>query len=301
MSDKKYTGRIIKGIGGFYYVDTAEYASADSGESCVFECPARGRFRKNKQIPLVGDIVTVIADDKSKKGVVDEILPRKNVLVRPPVANVTQMAVVIAAANPRPNLYLTDKMLAAAEAAKIDAIVCVNKTDIENAEEICEIYKSAEYCVIPMSAADGTNVDILMEKLNGSITVFVGNSGVGKSSILNCITRSERFETGEISSKAERGRHTTRHTELVKLDGGGYIIDTPGFGTIDFDGIAPTECVSLFREFEKYTGDCRFSDCRHLSEPDCGITAAVECGKISKSRYESYVRILNETKDTFRR
>lgn len=300
MSDKKYKGRIIKGVGGFYYVDTAEYAS-EGGENAVFECPARGRFRKYKQTPLVGDIVTVIADNLSKKGVVDEILPRRNVLLRPPVANVTQMAVVIAAANPRPNLYLTDKMLAAAQAARIDAVVCVNKTDIENADVICEIYKSAGYCTIPMSASDGTNVDILKEKLNGNITVFAGNSGVGKSSILNCVSGTERFETGEISSKAERGRHTTRHTELVRLDSGGYIIDTPGFGTIDFSGISPSECVSFFKEFENYTGDCRFSDCRHMNEPNCGITAAVERGDIAKSRYESYVRMLTEAESAGKR
>lgn len=301
MSDKNYKGRIIKGVGGFYFVDTAEYASEYGGTGCVFECPARGRFRKNKQTPLVGDIVTVIADAESRKGVVDEILPRKNVLLRPPVANVTQMAVVIAAANPRPNLYLTDKMLAAAQTAEIDAVVCVNKTDIENADEICEIYKSAGYCVIPMSAADGTNVDFLKERLNENITVFAGNSGVGKSSILNCVCETEQFETGEISSKAERGRHTTRHTELVRLKSGGYIIDTPGFGTIDFSGIEPSECVSLFREFEKYVSDCRFSDCRHMSEPDCGITAAVERGDIARSRYESYARMLTESQAAFKR
>ena len=152
-----------------------------------------------------------------------------------------------------------------------------------------------------MSASDGTNVDILKEKLNGNITVFAGNSGVGKSSILNCVSGTERFETGEISSKAERGRHTTRHTELVRLDSGGYIIDTPGFGTIDFSGISPSECVSFFKEFENYTGDCRFSDCRHMNEPDCGITAAVERGDIAKSRYESYVRMLTEAESAGKR
>lgn len=300
MSDEKYKGRIIKGVGGFYYVDTAEYANGDGGAGCVFECPARGRFRKDKQTPLVGDIVTIIADSQTKKGVVDEISPRKNVLLRPPVANVTQMAVVIAAANPRPNLYLTDKMLAAAQAARIDAVVCVNKTDIGNADDICEIYKTAGYFVIPMSAADGTNTDVLKRRLSGNITVFAGNSGVGKSSILNRIVQTDRFETGEISSKAERGRHTTRHTELARLDCGGYIIDTPGFGTIDFSEITPDECAPLFKEFEKYTDNCRFSDCRHMTEPGCGVTAAVKAGKISESRYQSYARMLSESEHPHR-
>ena len=150
--------------------------------------------------------------------------------------------------------------------------------------------------MIPLSAESGANIDDLKELLSGEVTVFAGNSGVGKSSLLNCITGDGRFETGEVSNRVDRGKHTTRHTELVPLDGGGYIIDTPGFGTLDISALSPENCAELFREFEKYTDKCRFGDCSHTAEPDCGVLKAVENGEISKSRYDSYVRLLNEIK-----
>lgn len=288
----KTEGTIVKGIGGFYYVDAPEG---------YFECRARGSFRKNGITPLVGDRAVISADRESMKGSVDEILPRKNFLLRPPVANVTQMAVVIAAANPRPNLYLTDKLLASAELAEIDTVICVNKTDVCDAEELCRIYRSAGYCVIPTCAADGTNIDLLKEKLCGAVTVFAGNSGVGKSSILNCVTGSGSFETGEVSEKAERGRHTTRHAELVRLEFGGYIIDTPGFGVIDVASLKPENCAELFREIAPLADGCRFGDCRHRAEPGCKVQDAVKCGKIAPSRHESYVRLLGEIEAAERR
>lgn len=304
-NENKITGRIIKGVGGFYYVDAAESAEErqekDYVESiCIYECSARGKFRKKGVTPLVGDLVTVTVGE-NQKGVVDEILPRKNVVLRPPVANVTQMAVVVAAANPRPSLYLTDKLLASAEAIGIDVVICVNKTDIDKGTDLVEIYQKAGYKVISTCAADGTNIDDLKDALKDNITVFAGNSGVGKSSILNCVTETDRFETGEVSQKAERGKHTTRHTELVKLKNGGYIIDTPGFGTIDLSALKPEECVSLFREFDDYMGGCRFNDCRHIAEPDCSIQEAVSRGDISKSRHESYARMVKEAEENSKR
>lgn len=284
---REYKGRIIKGVGGFYYVDTAD--------GC-FECRARGSFRSRKITPLVGDEVKISVSNVTQTGAIDEIMPRRNELLRPPVANVTQMAAVVSTANPKPNLYLLDKVLASAEISAVEAIICVNKTDLDSGEELCEIYRGAGYSVIPLSAESGVNIDDLKEMLSGEVTVFAGNSGVGKSSLLNCITGDERFQTGEVSNRVDRGKHTTRHTELVPLEGGGYIIDTPGFGTLDVSALSIENCAELFREFEKYTDECRFSDCSHTAEPDCGVLKAVENGKISKSRYESYVRLLNEIK-----
>lgn len=281
-----FEGRIVKGIGGFYYVDTADGR---------YECRARGSFRKENITPLVGDSVIISADKASMTGAVDKINERKNVLLRPPVANVSQIAIVISTANPKPNLYLIDKIIASAELVKIDIVICVNKIDIDKGDEIFNIYDNAGFCTIPLSAQNGDNIDMLREKLAENITVFAGNSGVGKSSLLNCITETNNFETGEVSDRVERGKHTTRHSELVKLKNGGYIIDTPGFGNLDF-GLLETDNISeLFREFEPYDNTCRFRDCTHTGEPGCSISA--EVGKhISNERYESYLKIIEEVK-----
>lgn len=289
MSDnKKYEGRIIRGVGGFYYVDTAD--------GC-FECRARGSFRNKKVAPLVGDEVIISINTASNTGAVDEIKPRKSQLLRPPVANVTQMAVVISTANPKTNLYLLDKVLASAEIAGIKAVICLNKTDIDSGRDVYDIYHKAGYQVIPMSAETGENIRVLKDVLRGEITVFAGNSGVGKSSILNKVTESDYFQTGEVSQKVDRGKHTTRHTELVALKDSGYIIDTPGFGTLDISELNPENCAELFVEFNKYEDMCRFGDCSHTAEPGCEILRALENGEISKSRHESYVRLLNEVKN----
>lgn len=286
---KKYTGRITKGVGGFYYVDTAD--------GC-FECRARGSFRKEGVTPLVGDRVEISVDESSGTGVVDAIEQRKNVLLRPPVANVTQMAAVISVANPKPNLYLTDKLLASAELAGIEIVLCINKTDIDGGEEISSVYREAGFCVIPLSAKEDRNMDLLADKLKDNVTVFAGNSGVGKSSILNCIMGSNDFATGEVSERVERGRHTTRHTELVPLKYGGYIIDTPGFGTLDFSLLEFETPSELFREFEPFTDECRFSDCSHTVEKGCAVIEALKSGKISATRHESYVRLMDEIKNS---
>ena len=287
-----YQGRIIKGIGGFYYVDTADG---------IFECRARGVFRKEKITPLVGDLVKILVDETSRTGAVEEILPRKNVLIRPPVANVTQMAVVVATANPRPNLFLLDKLIASAEFADIHPLICWNKTDLDSGEDLAELYQNAGFDVLLLSAETGYQVEALKEKLKDQVTVFAGNSGVGKSSLLNRIFGEDAFATGEVSTRAERGKHTTRHSELRALPFGGYIIDTPGFGSFDLSLLEPENVATLFREFEKFTDDCRFRDCSHTVEKGCGVLLAVEEGKIAKSRHESFCTLVQEIKESKKR
>ncbi len=285
---KEYTGVIVKGIGGFYYVDT---------EDGRFECRARGSIRHDNIKPLVGDRVKISVDTGINTGAVDEILDRNNVFLRPPVANVTQMAIVISAASPKPNLYLTDKVIASACLAEVKAIICINKTDLENANEIADIYQKAGFSVILMSAKENDNIDVLKKCLKDNVTVFAGNSGVGKSSILNRIMGKEVFKTGEVSERVERGRHTTRHSELVKIDEGTYIIDTPGFGNLDMSLLNPDNCADLFPEFEEYIGKCKFIDCRHRVEPGCAVLDALKDGKISASRYDSYLKLTHEIKE----
>lgn len=287
-----YQGRIIKGIGGFYYVDTAEG---------IIECRARGIFRKEKITPLVGDLVKISVDEISKTGAVEEILPRKNVLLRPPVANVTQMAVVVATANPRPNLLLLDKLIASAEYADIRPLICWNKTDIEAGEDLAELYEKAGFDVLLLSAETGQRVQELKEKLKDEVTVFAGNSGVGKSSLLNRIFGQEAFATGDVSARVERGKHTTRHSELAALPFGGYIIDTPGFGSFDLSLLAPENVAALFREFGDYTQGCQFRDCSHTVEKGCKVLEAVADGKIAKSRHESFCALVQEIREANKR
>lgn len=287
-----YQGRIIKGIGGFYYVDTADG---------VFECRARGFFRKEKITPVVGDVVTITVNEVSGTGAVEEILPRKNLLLRPPVSNVTQMAVVVATANPRPNLFLLDKLIASAEFADIRPLICFNKTDLEVGEELADVYQKAGFDVLLLSAQTGYQMDALKEKLKDEVTVFAGNSGVGKSSLLNRIFGTDTFATGDVSTRVERGKHTTRHSELMALAFGGYIIDTPGFGSFDISLLAPQNVTALFREFEDFTDCCRFRDCSHTVEQGCGVLAAVEEGKIARSRHESFCALVQEIKEADKR
>lgn len=284
-----YQGRIIKGIGGFYYVDTADG---------IFECRARGVFRKEKITPLVGDLVEILVDETSRTGAVEEIMPRKNVLIRPPVANVTQMAVVVATANPRPNLLLLDKLIASAEYADIHPLICWNKTDLDSGEALAELYQNAGFDVLLLSAETGCQVEELKEKLKDEVTVFAGNSGVGKSSLLNRIFGEDTFATGDVSARVERGKHTTRHSELKALPFGGYIIDTPGFGSFDLSLLAPENVAMLFREFADFTDDCLFRDCSHTVEKGCGVLWAIKEGKIAKSRHESFCALVQEIKES---
>lgn len=287
-----YQGRIVKGIGGFYYVDTAEG---------LFECRARGAFRKEKLTPLVGDMVQIAIDSGTGTGWVEEILPRKNALLRPPVANVTQMAVVMATANPKPNLYLLDKLIATAEQAGLNPLICFNKTDLDDGEELTACYKKAGFDTLQLSAETGWNMELLQKKLQDQTTVFAGNSGVGKSSLINRILGREAFATGEVSDRVERGKHTTRHSELVPIEGGGYLIDTPGFGSLDMAQIPEETCAEFFREFSPFVGECRFRDCKHTVEKGCRILAAVEDGEIASSRHQNYCRMMEEIRDVQKR
>ncbi len=279
-------GRIIKGIGGFYYIDTADG---------VFECRARGRFRKEGIIPLVGDLVACRIDMPSKTGLITEIYPRNNELIRPSVSNITQIAIVFSAVNPKPNLRVIDKLITSAVYADIKPIICINKSDLTDTSELSDIYDRSGFDTIIVSAKDNINIDILKSKLRGETTVFAGISGVGKSSILNRIIKGANLETGEVSSKVERGRHTTRHSELMQIDdGSGYIIDTPGFSSFAVSDIDESELYTLFPDFTPYADDCKFPDCRHTVEKGCAVIEAVNCGKLSKSRHDSYLEEYNE-------
>ena len=283
-----YTGRIIKGIGGFYYVDTADG---------VFECRARGVMRQKKITPLVGDIAEITVDDSLKTGAVERIEPRQNELIRPSVSNVDIMAVVAATANPRPNLYLLDKLISSAENMNITPLICFNKTDVESGEDLAEIYEKSGFDVLRLSAETGQNIDLLKEKLRNKITVFAGNSGVGKSSLLNMLFGEEIFETGQVSDRVERGKHTTRHNELKKLPFGGYIIDTPGFGSFDITLLEIGDLSRLFRDIEPFSYECRFRDCSHTVEAGCGVLEALKNGKIQQSRHENYCKLIQEIRD----
>ncbi len=275
------TGTIVKGIGGFYYVKT---------EEGLIECRARGRFRRAGESPMVGDRVRIVrtAED-AQKGSVDAILPRKNMFIRPPVANIDQLIITIAAANPEPNLLLADQLAVTAEAMGVHPVICVNKLDLneEGAQTIAGIYQKAGYPVLLVSAREDVGTEQLKAVLQDKITALAGNSGVGKSSLLNCLNSLE-LETGDVSRKTQRGRHTTRHTELYELPFGGYVFDTPGFSSYAAEGLRPEEMASLFPEIAKAEGGCRFSGCAHVAEPGCSVKEAVGRGEIAPSRYENY-------------
>ncbi len=282
-------GVITKGIGGFYYINT---------EKGLIECRARGIFRKMGISPLVGDFVEVeLSREDESKGVIANICDRKNQLIRPAVANVSRMAVVVALENPKPNTYVLDKLLASAEYIGLKILICFNKSDLTRDYSIAGVYADAGFDVLITSAADNVNCEELKDFLKNEITVFAGNSGVGKSSLLNRIMNEEMFETGEVSGRVERGRHTTRHSELVGLPFGGYIIDTPGFSSFDINEIPLDELAPMFREFAEHMGNCRFPDCGHTVEPDCEVISAVNSGKVSLSRHESYKLLYNEIKN----
>ena len=281
-----FEGVITKGIGGFYYVDT---------DNQLVECRARGVLRKRGLTPLVGDRVIIEKSDSSH-GVINEIKDRKSILIRPAVANVTQMVAVVAQSSPKPNPYILDKLIASAEFAGLSVAICFNKSDLCEDEELIRAYQTAGFNVILTSALEHSGIETLGDFLKKEITVFAGNSGVGKSSLINELMMREVFETGKVSQKLERGRHTTRHSELVQLPFGGYIIDTPGFSSFDVNTIPLENLAAMFREFADFMGGCRFPDCSHRSEPDCSVRRAVNEGRIAKSRHESYVQLYGEVK-----
>lgn len=276
-------GIIIKGIGGFYYVKTAD--------GSVTECRARGIFRKNGIKPTVGDHVEI------ENASVVKIYDRRSYLVRPSVANIDNLIIVMAAANPQPDLLLTDKLTVAAEASGITPVICINKTDLADYDSIEAVYKMAGYRVIKTSATELVGASELREIINGKISAFAGLSGVGKSSILNLLT-DENAETGEIS-RINRGRHTTRHVELFELDKDTFILDTPGFSSLalsDICDVKAGELADYYPEFAEVKNDCRFKGCSHINEPDCAVKQLVAINKAAESRYESYKELYEQLK-----
>ncbi|WP_418585752.1 ribosome small subunit-dependent GTPase A [Intestinibacter sp.] len=289
-------GRIIKGIGGFYYVDT------DNG---LYECRARGIFRKNKITPLVGDFVKIsVVDEENKKGVVEEIAERETELVRPPIANVNKALIVFAVKNPTPHLSLLDRFIVLAERENLEIVIILTKIDLDDDntfEKIKNIYEPCGYKVIGVSNLEKKNIDKVKEELKDNTVVFAGPSGVGKSSLLNEIDKNFKLKTGDVSDKIKRGKHTTRHAELFELEFGGMVADTPGFSSLTLDDIEDVDLKDYFIEFDNYD-DCKFgSRCIHQNEPNCAVKEAVENREIPKERYESYIQLLNEIRQGKRR
>ena len=273
-------GLIVKGIGGFYYVKTAEQ---------IYQCRARGIFRDMGVTPMIGDNVDIEVQDDGD-AVVDRIYPRKNEFLRPPVSNIDMMVVVAAAARPKPNTAVIDKLLVAAEKSSVEIMVCINKIDIADPQIVGglrEIYERI-YPLVLASGKTGEGIEDLKKHLKGKKSAFAGPSGAGKSTLLNRLQPSIEAETGSVSSKTKRGRHTTRHVEIFDMDFGGMVYDTPGFTSFDTSDAGLEELHFLFPEMRPFIGKCRYDNCRHLKEPDCAVTAAVEAGKISRSRYDSY-------------
>lgn len=286
-------GKIVKGIAGFYYVHVVE--------SGLYECKAKGVFRKEKIKPLVGDNVEIdILDETEKKGNIVEVLERKNELIRPAVANIDQALVVFAVTKPKPHFNLLDRFLIMMESKRIPVILCFNKKDIAKEPEIHhlkEIYESCGYQMIFTSALEKENIEKVKQLLRGKTTAIAGPSGVGKSSLINIFQPDANMETGTISEKIERGKHTTRHSELICIEEDTYIMDTPGFSSLYTNDFEKEELKYYFTEFEPYEGKCKFQGCDHVHEPNCAVKAALEEGKIHHIRYENYLEMYNELKE----
>ena len=282
------SGIIIKALSGFYYVKT---------ENGILECKARGRFRLDGTSPLVGDRVQCSLDANGK-GRIDKVEERKNWFVRPAVANIDTLVFIAANTNPVTDPFLIDRVSVIAAEAGCELVICINKVDIDSGDRLYDIFSKASFPVIRTSAATGEGVSALLDVLRGKVCAFTGNSGVGKSSILNVLLPGSHIETGEVSEKLGRGRHTTRHVELYELGEDTYIADTPGFASFDIEMMQTIDKEQLqydFIEFAPYLGSCRFNDCAHLKEPGCAVTAALAEGKIGESRYSSYVKLYELT------
>ena len=286
-------GKIIKGIAGFYYVHVVEFG--------VYECKAKGIFRKDKKKPLVGDDVEIeVLSEVEKTGSIINIFERKNELIRPAVANINQALVVFAAAKPSPHFNLLDRFLVMMQTKEIPVILCFNKEDIASEEklsELAEIYEKCGCQLIFVSAKEEKNMETLRRMLEGKTTAIAGPSGVGKSSIINLLNPKANMETGSISRKIERGKHTTRHSELFMIGEDSYIMDTPGFSSLYVNDFEKEELKYYFPEFELYEGQCRFNGCDHIHEPGCAVKEAVEKGKIHAVRYEDYKELYEELKN----
>lgn len=286
-------GKIIKGIAGFYYIH------AENGQ--VYECKAKGAFRKQKIKPLVGDMVHIaVLDEAEHLGNVEEILPRKNELIRPAVANIDMALVIFAAAKPEPNFNLLDRFLCMMEFQNVPVTICFNKTDLvdeEKLEEYRRIYEPAGYRLMSTCTRTGEGVDAVKALLHGKTTTVAGPSGVGKSSLINALQSDVQMQTGVISDKIDRGKHTTRHSEIVPVMEDSYIMDTPGFSSMDVPGFEKEDLWTCFPEFREYEPYCKFQGCSHINEPDCGVKEALAEGKISSVRYENYKLLYEELKN----
>lgn len=286
-------GKIMKGIAGFYYVHV-------EGQG-IYECKAKGIFRKEGIKPLVGDNVELdVLDETEMLGNIRRILPRKSALVRPAVANVDQALILFAIVKPNPNFNLLDRFLIRMERRGLPTVVCFNKEDIASPAEkeaLRKAYETCGYQVLFLSVHENRGIDEVRKILAGKTTTLAGPSGVGKSSLINCLSPATHMETGEISEKIERGRHTTRHSEIIALGEGTYIMDTPGFTSLDISEITKEELGGYYPEFGQYEPSCKFRGCAHINEPACGVKEAVEQGAISRVRYENYKVLYQELKE----
>lgn len=281
------SGIIIKAIGGFYYVKTSNK---------VFECKLRGKFRKDKTSFLVGDNVKILIDDSQSKisASIEELYERKNYFVRPPIANIDKLFIVVSVCDPVPNTIIIDELIAIACSLDVEPILVISKTDLGNYEELLNIYEKAGITVILFSKFENEGVEKIKYHLKDSVSAFTGNSGVGKSTILNLVDKNFDLKTGITSKKLGRGKHTTRHVELLPLSFGGFVADTPGFSSIDILNcieISPTTLITLFKDLLEFSDSCQFTSCSHTSEKNCSVKKARDTGKISPSRYESYLFI----------
>ena len=286
-------GKIIKGIAGFYYI------YAEDGN--VYECKAKGIFRKDNFEPLVGDNVEItVLNEEEKEGSVTSILPRRNSLIRPAVANVDQAFLIFAMENPKPNFLLLDRFLIMMEQQEIPAVICFNKKDVgdkDEMEKLYEIYTGCGYRVVLSSTYEGEGMDEIHEILKGKTTVVAGPSGVGKSSITNCMQGEVQMETGEISKKLKRGKHTTRHSQVIPVEKNTFLVDTPGFSSLYLTDMKEEELRDYFPEFVMYEPQCRFQGCMHIHEPGCAVKKALSEGKISQQRYDNYLALYEELKE----
>lgn len=278
-------GIILKGIGGFYYVST---------EHGIIECRARGKFRNKNESPCVGDRVNITVTDEGK-GSLDRICERKNHFIRPPVSNIDSMIVVSSVQSPAPDLMFIDKMIIIAGMNNVDVTLCFNKFDLDNGSvnELVQLYRNAGYMAVTTSTVENIGIDVIRSMLKDKVTAFTGFSGVGKSSLLNSVLEDNVMQTGEVSKRLKRGRHTTRHVELIEY-GSGYVVDTPGFSMLELpDGITADNLKDYFPEFEKYEPDCKFRGCNHTGNSNvCAVCKAAEEGRIAASRYENYKSFL---------
>ena len=286
-------GKIVKGISGFYYVHVAETG--------IYECKAKGIFRNQKIKPLVGDDVEIVVLDEEKKiGNVEKILPRTRELIRPAVANIDMALVIFAAAKPDPNFNLLDRFLCMMEYQKVPVTICFNKCDLvteKQREVLRKIYELAGYELLFTSAKTQENVEKLKSVLQGKMTAVAGPSGVGKSSLINDLQDVVQMQTGGISDKIERGKHTTRHSQIIPIAENTYIMDTPGFSSMDLPGFSKEDLWTCYPEFVRFEPGCRFIGCSHIGEPDCGVKTALAEGKISQVRYDNYVQLYQEMKN----